>query len=362
MAFVVGGKRRPGGTTPTVPLNPLEQSIADRVARALRDTARGMEPELVASVVSNLDPDQLTELLYRIDLSRLQGPLEDAYRGLIVSGGEQETRRILAQSPASTPIVTQAGITLPSGIVLPPGLAPVDVIGYTLTPTDRAMFRHIDPRAVDYARRRAGRLIVELTDSTRLAVRRQITQHIVAGSTPYRIGVDVRQTVGLHSRWADAVTNYRARTVAQLTRGGMGTDAAVARADVMAKRYRDRLIRRRGEMIARTEVQFAQNTARQTAWDAGVAEGFIDRASQKVWRVTPAGDPCSVCLELNGQRVQWNAAFPTGVLTPPQHPHCRCGVVLVPPSRGLTGLPSQDINPWLAELDAMEAEYLAGVS
>jgi hypothetical protein len=39
---------------------------------------------------------------------------------------------------------------------------------------------------------------------------------------------------------------------------------------------------------------------------------------------------------------------------PPAHPHCRCTAVLIPPSRGLTGLPSQDMDRWLAELRLMD--------
>ena len=61
-------------------------------------------------------------------------------------------------------------------------------------------------------------------------------------------------------------------------------------------------------------------------------------------------------MAVRGTRVPWNGAFSNGFMFPPAHPHCRCTVVLVPPSRGLEGLPSQDMASWLERLDQMYAD------
>jgi hypothetical protein len=146
----------------------------------------------------------------------------------------------------------------------------------------------------------------------------------------------------------------------------MTPQAARDKADVLTDRYRDRLIRRRAEMIARTEVQMAQNMARLSAWDASVKTGVTDPASMKVWSTAPMssqrGRPCDICLEQKARGpIQWNAAFPMGVTMPPAHPHCRCTAVLIPPSRGLTGLPSQDMGAYLSQLDQFYAEQEASL-
>lgn len=111
-------------------------------------------------------------------------------------------------------------------------------------------------------------------------------------------------------------------------------------------------------MIARTELQMAQNMARQTGWDAAYKTGVMDGGSKKEWLAAPAGSrrgrPCDICAGLNGKRVQWNAAFPTGHIMPPAHPHCRCTAVLVPPSRGLSDMSGPEIDEWLTRVAQLE--------
>lgn len=364
MAFTFGGKRRPGGGPPRTPLDPLEQALADRLARIMRDTGRVVSEDQVAQAIEGLDPDLLSRMLNDVTISSIGARLDDVLRSVFLTTADAEARRILRETPRpGIPEVTDMGIRLPSGIIIPKDLAPVDTIGFTISPIDRLTLDYIDPRAVSYARARAARLVVDIDGANRQGLRRLITDSVAQGRSPAQTARLVRQTVGLHTRWIRAVDNYSRQQLAALMKQGLSPAAAQARADVLTKQYRDRLIRRRAEMIARTEIQTAQNMARQTSWDAGNKAGYVDGASMKVWRAATSTlggvPPCDVCSQMNGQRVQWNAAFASGHVMPPAHPHCRCTAVLVPPSRGLTGLPSQDMESWLARLDAMDAEAVA---
>lgn len=364
MALTFGGKRRPGGGPPRTPLDPLEQALADRLARIMRQQNQNVSETAIEAAIEALDPDSLMQMLFEVAIDAIGNKLEDVLRSVFLTSADGEARRILRETPRpGLPEVVDAGVRLPSGIIIPKDLAPVDTIGFTITPIDRLTLDYIDPRAVEYARRRAAALVVDINNANRMGLRRLITDSVAQGRTPAQTARLVRQTVGLHTRWIRAVANFDRQQTAALMRQGMTPMQAQAKADVLTKQYRDRLIRRRAEMIARTEIQTAQNMARQTSWDAGNKAGYVDGASMKVWRAatsTMSGTPpCDVCSQMNGQRVQWNAAFASGHVMPPAHPHCRCTAVLVPPSRGLSGLPSQDLDSWLARLDAMDAEAVA---
>lgn len=366
MALTIGG-RRLGGNGPAQPLDPQEQRLADRVALALRSIQKVMDPEAYVQAIRALDPDLLERLLAEINVEGISRLLDDTLRGIVMSGSTAEARRIIRDTPRLQPPVgaglEYGGQVLPSGIILPTSQTspPPDIEFAIEQPVDR-MFRVIDTRARDYAQFRSAALVREVTDSNRLAIRRVVAQAFT-GPTPKTVDQTartLRQVVGLHTRWANAVQRFDDENVARLIKGGMSVDEARARQDVLTKRYRDKLIRRRAEMIARTEIQTAQNYAREASWDALNRTGLVDGQSMKRWVTAPIasryGPPCPECQEQAGKEVPWNGTFSNGRSMPPAHPHCRCTAVIVPPSRGLTGLPSQDLSSWLDRLDELEAQ------
>lgn len=356
---IVGG---PGGSGPRVPLDPLEQEFTDRMASMLRLLVADLDEDTLINAIMALDPDNLTMALAEITTGNLQTYIEDLLRALFTSNGEKEAAKQTRQRPlVARPTYVDEGVMMPSGIIIPADMAPPGTVGLTLTPLQRITLNFIDPKAVDYARTRSARLVTDIDEANRLALRRQIGDAVTQGTAPRDLARSLRQTVGLHTRWANAVSRYDSETMTDLVRQGMTPTAARARADVLTKRYRDRLIRRRAEMIARTEIQTVQNMARLAAWDASVKTGMTDPSSRKVWSTSydnsTLGKPCEICREQKARGpIQWNAAFPMGVFMPPAHPHCRCTAVLLPPSRGLTGLPSQDLDSWIAQLDELDAE------
>ena len=346
------------GRRPIV-LTAEEQALVNEVAAALRRLRTRFSIENMVSAISVLSPDSIEEILQEMTIVFAQaaftGQLSQSFRRTV----DAEFNRILQNTPGlSTMSVGRQGVRLPSGIIVPRDLVDQAGLKYevVLNPQE-VITNYINPKVIQYAQTRSAALVTGIDQANRLALRRVLSDAMAQGLSPRATAKIVQRDLGLHTRWARAVNNFEQNTVNQLMRQGLTAAKAQAQAQRPVARYRDQLIRKRAMMIARTEIQMAQNMARQSAWRMAADAGILEPDTQKEWLVAPAesklGVACPVCLELAGKRVQWNAAFPTGHMVPPAHPHCRCTVVLIPPSRGLTGLPSQDMGSWLARLDAM---------
>ena len=135
----------------------MEQALADQLARVMRQLTNDQIEESVRAAIDALDPDSLSQLLVELTIEALGNRLESVLRTVFLTSAEKEAQRILQQTPRpGLPQVVEEGIRLPSGIIVPRDLAPVDTIGFTLTPLERMTLDFIDPRAVDYARQRAA--------------------------------------------------------------------------------------------------------------------------------------------------------------------------------------------------------------
>lgn len=200
----------------------------------------------------------------------------------------------------------------------------------TLTEFD---FNYTDPRATLWAVTRAGALVTAVDISTRDSIRQIIGRSFLDQVTVRETAKILRNVVGLHPRWANAVYDYRGRLIDQYEEEGLSRAKAVSRADDMSNRYRTTLTRARANMIARTEIQLAQNQGRLLGWTQAYEGGLVDANATKMW-LTASFDVCDICQDLNGQIVGWNTPFTNGDLMPPAHPNCRCTSVLIPPDRG----------------------------
>lgn len=357
MGLTFGGKKRPGGTGPRTPLDPLEQSLTNKVAAVLRALALGVDVDALAQAISALDPDRLERLLYDVQVGRLGQVLERTMYDVYMANSQAEVDRFVRANPTPTnpwAVLEQYGIELPNGIRMP---APGNDLSFEIPDPKKRMFRYVDARATAWAQSRSAELVTAINDANRLAIRQIIGEAFTGTRTVDQTARRLRDIVGLHPRWAKAVVRNRDAIYERLIREGATPGKADEVAARMTKTYRDRLIRRRAEMISRTEIQQTQNVARQAAWDVGMEQGYVDLASMKEWRTADKksayGPPCDICAGLAGSRVPANGSFANGMATPPAHPHCRCTAVLVAPSRGLEGLPSQDMGSWLERLDQM---------
>jgi hypothetical protein len=89
-------------------------------------------------------------------------------------------------------------------------------------------------------------------------------------------------------------------------------------------------------MIARTEIQYANNMGRVLSWAEADNQGLLAGGLLKEWAVitpnSPYGKPCEHCAPMKGERVSWDKPFSNGLLMPPAHPHCRCTATPIVPT------------------------------
>ena len=217
-----------------------------------------------------------------------------------------------------------------------------DVIGHMA-------FNVTDPRAVEWAATRAGELVVTTSQAVRDDVRGVITQAFIEQTNPREIAGMIDRQVGLFPRWAQAVENRYQTSLSGFMGGGMSYGDAHDRAQNLADAYRERLIDKRCQMIARTEVIRAANEGRAQSWQQAADAGLIDPATTtKEW--VAEADACDDCAGYDTEQVWLDDEFSSGDDMPPAHPNCRCSAVLVP-----DGEPTPKEEPVAPEIDTLPA-------
>lgn len=226
-------------------------------------------------------------------------------------------------------------------------------------------FQGRHPRAEAWSRRTAAALISEIAADTEEVIRTTIAE-AVERSRPYRkvtadlIGrADGNQRkgglIGLHSRQAAAVRaarmdlknldrryfsrSRRDRRYDAMVRKAIREGQPLSKADIdkITGRYADRLLRLRGETIARTEGNKAMNAGRHEGIQQMIDSGKVPvKAVTKIWDSTPGPRTRDSHRAMQGQEVRWQAKFQspvTGAYL--DHPHdpeapvsetanCRC--------------------------------------
>ena len=178
-----------------------------------------------------------------------------------------------------------------------------------------------NPYSRVYIRERSSKLIVEISNETREAVKEILDKAIRNGEAPYRIRTRIGNTTGLFTRWAAAVD----RRYSELLASGVPE----AEANKAAAKYHDKLLRRRGQNIAITETVSASNQGTLDSWKIAQDNQWIPSDSGKEW-ISAFGSArtCEFCSALHGVVVGVNEMFPdTGIgktQRPPLHVNCRC--------------------------------------
>lgn len=183
-------------------------------------------------------------------------------------------------------------------------------------------FNLTNPRAVEWARVNSARLITDISESVREAVRQIITRAFTEGIAPREAARLIREIVGLTDRQAMAVINYRF----DLLEAGRSVDDVVR----LAARYSQELLNYRALLIARTKTITASARGQQELWRQAVDRGLLDpNKTVREWIVTDDDRLCEeICAPMDGQQVGLEEAFTTGdgesVDGPPAHVQCRC--------------------------------------
>lgn len=296
--------------------------MSDRLRRLIDR----LEPRLrrvVYAALKDLPPGSVGLLTDALEAGDVDGALRIVARDL--QAASAEIRRLLLEAIGTGKTVTSASYGL----------------SFDLT----------DPLVVAAAERHAGQLITAVTEETIRAVRGVIVEGIREGVPPREQARQIMRLVGLTERDAGAVDRF--------WRGMLEAGTRQEQADARAQRYADRLLRRRAENIARTEIIRASTEGTRQGWEAAADAGLLDpRTASVIWIVTPDDRLCPRCSALGGTTVGFVDKFTatveaTGDLSrnpggtarwtgptrplkeyitvegPPLHVACRCALGLV---------------------------------
>ena len=320
-----------------IPLTPEEQALARTLYQSIQRATDKISLRQLESLLRNLDPEVLNRLLNAITIAN-QSKIQDSLLNSIDIGGNEAIKQIQEIAPKlALPAFTpdKVKITNPRSMANME-FAKLPAWAQSKPPKVefKMSFNKTNPNSLAFARRRAGELITSIDTLTRESIRRAIidafNEQLDYRATARRI----KNVVGLHPRWADAVTKFEKDEFARLLKRGLKEEVARSQAMDRASRYSDSLKSKRATMIARTEIQIAQNEGRQEGWNQAAEQGYVDVESQKMWIIAQDERTCDICSELDGEVVGWNETFSSGHETPGRvHPNCRCTMVIIPPER-----------------------------
>jgi ADP-ribosyltransferase exoenzyme/Phage Mu protein F like protein len=185
----------------------------------------------------------------------------------------------------------------------------------------------VDALSEKYANEEAGKLIKNITDTQRTTIREVLGRAQGGQLTKDAAARQIRQSIGLHPAWAQAVRNFEAKQLRTVPKGYSPARWA-ATVEKRTDAYYNRLLRRRADTIARTEIITAENLGRYATWADSIGRGLNGVDSLKEW--SPGPGACRVCQKRVGEKVLWNQPFSGGIMMPPAHPNCRCTAVLLP--------------------------------
>lgn len=193
----------------------------------------------------------------------------------------------------------------------------------TLTARLIPRFDIVNPHVVDWARSRAAAQVTLIDAESRTAIQSIIERAVSEGIDARSAGRMIREFVGLNTRQAAAVANYR--------EGLVEAGVKPSRIEELVTKATNRAWRQRAEMIARTEIQTAANSGQAEAWRQSAAKGFLDPArARRVWIANAGACPFCQGMEAAAQQnpATLDGVFAGGFDTPPAHPMCRCSMGL----------------------------------
>ena len=182
-------------------------------------------------------------------------------------------------------------------------------------------FDVVNPRVTEWVREQAGARITEITEIHRQTIRGIIDRGLAERMSPGQLARSIRDSIGLHSRQVRALENRRARMIAD--------GKSAEQIDRVTEKYRKQLLRRRAEMIARTEIIQAETQGQLELWRQQVEAGILERNTFKEWVVTPDDSNCDACADMDGEKVPLDADFVGAEEGPPLHPNCFSGDAVV---------------------------------
>lgn len=209
---------------------------------------------------------------------------------------------------------------------------------------------------VDFLERYKLNLIQTISSNTREAIRNSLIADSVAGRNPRETARNFRNSIGLTPKQEQSVRNYKSylenldRAALERKLRDRRSDSVIERAirdqkpmtpeqiDKMTNRYRERYIKYRAEVIARTESMRATSVGNRAAIDVLINEGQVDvNIVRRFWvyvKDNRTREPHTKVPSMNPNGVKLDEPYktPLGPLLFPRDPsgtaentvQCRC--------------------------------------
>jgi len=355
-------------------------TASDAVAVFLR-AAEGMDPKIAKAFISAIEAirtrvpaETIARLIERRDFTSL----EAAFAGHFTSTEWQPYGKAIEQAVLAGVKATSSTQGVING-----------------AQADFEIAVGLNPRLEQFALTMTSTRIREIDQTTRDTIRQVLQRGLTAGDDPFAIARQIRGSIGLTRRQEAAVSNYermlRALDPEALDRKlrDRRSDASVGRAIANDKaltdaqirslvdRYRDRYVKYRANVIARTESIRAVQGAQWELFQDMINKGQIDaRQVRRTWINTNDGHVRNSHVQIpqiNPRGVGQAETFtsPLGPILYPGDPsalaantiQCRCAVFariisrdLLPPSPGAVIAPPPPPRPVAAPLPAMTDE------
>lgn len=226
----------------------------------------------------------------------------------------------------------------------------------------RVVFNAVNLNAVAAMQATRLELIREFTAEQRKAASMALVSGVESGTNPIAAARNFRDSIGLTSTQWTHVASYRAalervgvdpqaaenalgralrdgrtdRTVMAAARNGRPLPAD--KIDMMVRRYTERYVKHRAEVIGRTEALRAVNQGNEEAYRQAIASGEINADQlRREWRTRLDGRERKTHMLLNGQVKGWGESWVTenGEIKYPGDPdapaaetiQCRCALL-----------------------------------
>ena len=191
----------------------------------------------------------------------------------------------------------------------------------------------INPYSQKWIQTRALELVSQgMVDEQRTVVGSLLSDSFGRGLRAETVYRDIKANIGLTDREYKAVASRRNL----LTARGVKPEVIESRAE----KYRNTLLGKRAERIARTETSFAQAAGRRDLWQSAMDGGQINNVEREWVAVSGSPRACEICLDLHGKTAPIDGEYESTegpVQGPPAHPHCVCTETLKRVERGEVG-------------------------
>lgn len=176
-----------------------------------------------------------------------------------------------------------------------------------------------NPHTIEWLKTHGSELVTSVSAETRMGIRATMQRGFAQHKTVDEIARSVRPLIGIRPDQHRAVVAYQNRL------GQTGYTAA--QVEEKAEAYSRKLLAQRAKLIARTEVQDAQNAGNMQSWLVARDEGLILPETVRVWIAGKTDRTCPLCMALQGATATLEGSFSAGGDVwprPPRHPGCRC--------------------------------------